>query len=90
MKITNTTAEIESISYLGVLVIKFNSKMKTQFINITQINSTVVDIHVNPSKSRNNDNESAKLNLTWDTLSYEKEYLTVQLDFEHPYEISMS
>ena len=77
MDISNTTAKIVSISFLGVLVIEFNSEMKTKFINITDINSTVVDIRIIPSKSRKNDNDSAMLNLTWETVSYEKEYLTI-------------
>ena len=51
--------------------------MKTKFINITDINSTVLDIKINPSKSRTSDNDSVKLDLTWDTVSYEKEYLTI-------------
>ena len=33
--ITNTTAIIDSISVVGIVVIKFNSVMKTKFINST-------------------------------------------------------
>ena len=64
--------------------------MKTKFINSTEINSTIIDMYIKPSRSRTNDNDTAKLNFTWDTLSYENQFLTIQLNFEHPYDISMT
>jgi len=64
--------------------------MKTKFINATQINSTIVDMYINPSKSRKSDFDVAKLNFTWDTLSYKDEFLTIKLSFKHHYEISMT
>ena len=60
--------------------------MKTEFINATEINSTILDLYIDPSRSRTNDNDTAKLNFTWETQSYKGELLTIQLDFEHPYD----
>ena len=56
------TAKIDSISVQGILEIKFSSKMKTEFINATEINSTILDLYIDPSRSRTNDNDTAKLN----------------------------
>ena len=64
--------------------------MKTESINTTWINSTMVDIYIDPSKTRYNDNETANLNLTWETVSYQDQYLKIKLNFDHPYAISMT
>jgi len=43
------TAKIESISSLGEMLLRFNTPMKNETVNTTYINSTVVDIYINPA-----------------------------------------
>lgn len=46
------TAEITSISYFGEIEIKFNTRMKTKDLNLTELNNTLVDIYIIPSYER--------------------------------------
>jgi len=47
--------------------------MKTEYLNLTLINSTVLDIYVRPANNRHLKEESfqmEKLNLTWEVVKY--------------------
>ena len=55
--------------------------MKTNF-NIELINKDILRIYVVPYE------ESPKLNLTWSIKSFEGNSLVINLQFEHPLEVS--
>ena len=75
----NCSAYIESISTLGELTIEFNATMIDKFKNI---NSTHVDIYLEPSDPQ--DVDLSKLNFTWKVKHVEPRFLKIALIFEYP------
>ena len=43
------TAEIEDMSPYGIVIVEFNTLMKTDHLNLTDINSTIMDVYIMPS-----------------------------------------
>ena len=42
----NVTATIESITSTGEMLIRFNTEMKTEAVNLTFLNSSIIDIYI--------------------------------------------
>ena len=52
--------------------------MVTDGVNLTEINSTVLDMYLQPSNNRHLDEDDfnmSKINFTWTTVSFEKNQL---------------
>lgn len=66
------SARIESISNIGELVVVFSSKMKTEFIDVSWINSTNLDMYIVPAENRDSEEEFkvSTVNLTWHVTEY--------------------
>lgn len=61
---------------MGEVTVKFNSSMVTEKVNLTEINSTVFDMYLQPSNNRHLDEDDfnmSKINFTWKTKSFEKD-----------------
>ena len=73
---------------MGKTRVTFSEKMETQYLNISHINSTMLDIYVKPSEDWHEYDESFKvnstLNLTWKAESYQDNYLDLSLKFNNP------
>lgn len=48
----NLSAKIHQINNLGLMTIRFNTTMKTEIINKTFINETLLDIYLDPALNR--------------------------------------
>jgi len=84
------TAKINGIDSYGLVIIEFSSKLKSIGFNISFINSTVLDLKLNPAALRNQAdgfNESL-LNFTWKPVRIFNQYLELQVNFTHPLSIS--
>lgn len=60
------------MSILGEVVIEFSHVMKTDF-NLTMLNSTFVDMFIEPAEDRHMNDENfnlSSLNFTWETTYY--------------------
>ena len=66
------TARVESLSNLGDLVVVFSTKMKAEFINVTSINITHLDLYIVPADDRDQDEgfELSSVNFTWKVVEY--------------------
>ena len=42
-------AKVEKVDAFGLMDVRFSTFMKTQFLNITWLNDTIIDIYVTPS-----------------------------------------
>ena len=86
------TAKIESINNNGGTRIRFSQKMRSEHLNISDINSTMLDIYVRPSQDWHKDDESfdsnSTLNFTWVVERYEEDFLDLSLNFTNPLKIS--
>lgn len=49
------SARVESFSNLGDMVVVFSTKMKSEYINITWINTTFLDLYIVPADDRDKD-----------------------------------
>ena len=87
--IINCTASIESVSARGELSVRFSHEMQTH-MNLTQLNSTILDLYIIPSLDRHKvtDFKLSNLNFTWTTVSFEINLLVIQLNFTDPTFIS--
>ena len=76
------TAKIDSISNLGVMVIEFNADMFTLF-NHSWVNqsSTPIDIIVNDERDLEIGFDNSTLAFNWNVTSFEKNLLTIKLNF---------
>ena len=82
--------EIVELTENGLMTIEF-SKTFLPFQNLSEINSTVIDIYVKPAKNRDlwDDKwDPCTVNLTWYAVSMEDRTLVIQIDFDAPHEIS--
>lgn len=54
------------------MVVVFSTKMKTEFINVTWINSTYLDLYIVPANERDKDDdfEFSSVNFTWNVTDY--------------------
>mmetsp|Transcript_30114 Transcript_30114/g.46008 ORF Transcript_30114/g.46008 Transcript_30114/m.46008 type:complete len:309 (+) Transcript_30114:598-1524(+) len=77
------TAKILSLSPLGDLVIQFNTPMKNEFINLNNINGSVLELYVDPSGARERFEgfDPATVNFTWQAVSFEEDELELKLSF---------
>ena len=58
---------ISEISEVAEVTIFFNHNLKTDLIDVKDINSTVLDIYIDPASDREQEDgfELNKLNITW-------------------------
>jgi len=84
-KIVNCTSRISSISARGELSIEFSTEMVTA-INLTHVNSSMIDIYIVPAADRHliDGFNLTKLNFTWNATAYEYDTLTIMLSFFEP------
>mmetsp|Transcript_6152 Transcript_6152/g.9892 ORF Transcript_6152/g.9892 Transcript_6152/m.9892 type:complete len:366 (+) Transcript_6152:3401-4498(+) len=72
--------------------IRFNSEMETDGLNLTQLNSTLLDIYLEPAQNwhleEGKDFSVDVLNLTWTVSSYEGTRLLLKLNFTSPAYVS--
>ena len=80
-------ATIESMTSLGEVLIRFNTPMKTENLNITMIDSEIIDIYVDPEE-KDEMFEPANLNLTWNITEYFKDFMRIQINFTEAYVVS--
>lgn len=75
----NVSAKIANVTTLGLLSIEFNSSMKTDGVNLTHINSTVLDIFIHPEQDRHLEDgyNVTKLNMTWEVTKYSGKLLQI-------------
>jgi len=88
--IINCTASIFSISARGQLDIRFSTEMLTT-INLTQVNTTMIDIYIVPAENRHLSDgfNITKLNFTWNATEFYYDTLTIMLDFPNPSYVSI-
>jgi hypothetical protein len=74
----NCTATIESITALGEMKIRFNTSMITT-VNLTELNSTVLDMYIIPALERHQENafNISKLNFTFNATDFRDDLLTM-------------
>lgn len=86
------TAKFESIDQYGHAIIKFNSSMNTEHLNLTDLDSTVIDLYIVPYNNWHLDEDNFKvypsLNFTWIIHSFKDKYLKLNLTFYEPIQIS--
>jgi hypothetical protein len=83
------SAKIVNISMLGLVTIQFNTLIRT-VPDWSHINSSVVDMYVDPANNRELDDgfNASLLNFTWKVEAILKDFMFIQLNFSHPHEIS--
>ena len=66
------SARVESFSNLGDMVVVFSTKMKSEYINITWINTTFMDLYIVPADDRDKDEgfQLSSVNFTWVVTEY--------------------
>lgn len=72
-------------------MISFNRPMKTNEVNLTHINSTVLDIYLVPHNNWYDEYDHVKIskfNLTWKAIQFYGNNLILQLDFKDPLFVS--
>ena len=83
---------ITEVSPFGIVKIVFNSKMKTENINKTLINSTLIDVYIQPSDDWHLYDESyivnQTLNCTWEVSEYENSTMILNLTLLNPLHVS--
>ena len=85
------SAYIKSISQLGEVEIKFSTNMRTENLNLTHINSTIVDAYIRPHDDwhlREENFNLSTLNFTWNVTSYQNDTMWLQIVFNNPLQIS--
>ena len=85
------TAEIVSLSQRGRLTVEFNTEMSTEMIDLSWINSTILDMYIVPHKDWHLDYDDfnvSLLNFTWKTISFAGNRITFDLTFNSPPDIS--
>ena len=83
------TAKIVNVSMIGLVTIQFNTPIR-EIYNWTHINSSIVDMYIDPSRNREFEENfnASQLNFTWQVERILKDYMFIQLNFTNPYEIS--
>ena len=85
------SARIHSIDQYGEVLIIFNVNMSTALVNITQMNSSFIDMYIEPYNNWTegiDDFNMSKLNFTWNVTSYEGRKLFIKCNFFSPPTIS--
>jgi hypothetical protein len=86
------SARIKEIDQFGHIIMAFNTDMSTQYIEITHINLTIVDIYVKPSNDwhlwDDTFDPTSSLNLTWAVDKYEGKQMDINITFLNPLWIS--
>ena len=85
------TAKIEEIDQFGEVLILFNVNMKTEVVNITHLNDTIIDMYIEPYNnwtSWTSEFNLTTLNFTWNVTSYNGKKLFIKLNFYNPEVIS--
>jgi len=90
------SAKIESISTLGLMIIRFNQSMDIERFtklngSLKWINESMIDIYVVPSEERLKHTEVVdvkKLNMTWEAIKFENKHIHIQVNFTNPLFIS--
>lgn len=74
---------------MGLMAIEFNNVIR-EVHDWSWINSSVIDIYVDPSSNREyeDDFNASRLNCTWQVDSILNDFMFIQLNFIYPYEIS--
>ena len=73
------------------MTIRFNQTLNTLGIKNEFINSTILDVYIEPANSRHLDEDlfnMTKLNCTWNTTEFYGTDLVVQLYFHDPHSVS--
>ena len=80
---------ISSVSNNGLVKIIFSDIIDTNF-NVSLINETNTQMYVKPGNNRQEDEDFdlSSVNFTWTVLSFIKDTMFVQLNFDSPLEIS--
>jgi hypothetical protein len=80
---------------LGDLTILFSTPMKTEFVNITLINSTVLDMYIVPAEDRSTYEgfKWTQVNFTWVVTEFaefdkDSSKLVIKISFDEPIQIS--
>ena len=75
---------------MGLMSVKFNSTMRTEGVNLTHINSTIIDLYIIPEQDRHLEEgfNITTLNLTWQATDFKNDTLQIQLYFNNPSVIS--
>lgn len=93
------TAEIEDIDPYGIVTVEFNTYMQTDHVNLTTINSTFLDLYIEPSEDWHlfddpfsidpaTNMTTPSLNFTWEVISYKRDQMVFNLTFIDPVQIS--
>jgi hypothetical protein len=84
------SAKIVNVSSLGLACIQFNTAVRS-VPDWSFINSSVIDMYVEPAIGRENDASdfnASLLNFTWGVEYFLKDFMFIKLNFTHPHEIS--
>jgi hypothetical protein len=84
-------AWIHDINEFGQVIILFNVNISTAFVNITEMNTTYIDMYIEPYSRWDLGIERfnmTKLNFTWDVTHYHGRELYIQCNFYSPPNIS--
>lgn len=84
-------AKIYSVDQYGNVLIVFNVNISTAFVNITEMNTTYIDMYVEPYNKWDLDIEDfnmTKLNFTWNVTSYHGRKLWIKINWFSPPTIS--
>jgi hypothetical protein len=82
---------IESMDKFGNTVLKFSKPMHTSGIELNEINSTVLDVYIEPFIMYHLEYEDwnmTKLNFTWHAKEFKNDTLKLKIDFFEPHWIS--
>jgi len=80
------SAKIVSVSDSGQMHIEFSHKLVLKDSNL--INSTAIDIYIEPYQDLPPEEMRDHFNLTWAVESYDRQNLYLQLEFKDPLSIS--
>ena len=80
---------------LGEMVVLFSTPMNTDFIDLTWLNSTYIDLYITPAEDRNHDEgfRVESVNFTWNVTEYGEfdkysSQMIFKLVFNEPLQIS--
>ena len=87
----NLTAYVQEITVFGTTTIKFSKQMDFKDVKLTDINSTVLDIYLEPYDNWHENYEDfniTKFNFTWFAVDYYNDILVIKISFFEPHYIS--
>jgi hypothetical protein len=84
------------MSNIGELTVVFSTKMKTQYIDLSWLNNTIMDLYIEPAENRDQDDgfDVKSVNFTWNVTEYgdledsSVSKMVFMILFDHPLEIS--